>query len=153
MTVHVLTSWYTGTVQPPMTEGPNPLRAVEEPYKELCAQMVNSAREAIEDLIRVSDNIKPVPMTKYQRRDTMSFVKPVVQLLGWLAEPHSKGSQFVSLSLCCEYMNLPLHVVSDNLIALLRKIPDNGLRAISHYIARLNADRHFQRKHYQLDGR
>lgn len=138
-------------VQALTTRGESNPRWIEDPIRELMAGLIANCKAVIEDLQQHSTPLLVASGPKADRA-RHTYVKPVVSVLGWLAEPNKVGTPFISFDQCCEYLNLNSELIRERLISLIQRIPQDGINGLHWYINRLVSNREFCRKHYLIAG-
>jgi hypothetical protein len=128
------------------TEHGSSSRFVDDPIKMLMAGILKNASD---DIDRFAENADKdyFSNTKPSQKCVREFLRPVVNVIEWLASADDTSATLITFNNACEILGLNPEATQEMFIRKLRKLPNAGRTTIHRYICTILSDNKLWRKH------
>ncbi len=122
------------------TEAASTSRSVDDPIKMLMAGILKNASD---DIDRFAENADKdyFSNTKPSQKCVREFLRPVVNVIEWLASADDTSATLITFNNACEMLGLNPEATQEMFIRKLRKLPNAGRTTIHRYVRTLLSDR------------
>jgi len=122
------------------TEHGSSSRLVDDPIKMLMAGILKNASD---DIDRFAENADKdyFSNTKPSQKCVREFLRPVVNVIEWLASADDTSATLITFNNACEMLGLNPEATQEMFIRKLRKLPNAGRTTIHRYVRTLLSDR------------
>jgi len=114
-------------------------RSVDDPIKMLLVGMLKNASDDIDRFIEHSDK-DYFSNTKPSQKCVREFLRPVVNVIEWLASADDTSATLITFNNACEMLGLNPEATQEMFIRKLRKLPNAGRITIHRYIRTILSD-------------